>query len=321
MTQLLRADNEWRFDLLDEQYTLVARNRRVLEPLRVGLPPAEERLRAERRCPFCEDAPAHVIERVADEDGREVLALPSPTPLTFVEDSPPPAGPFTSAGALGAHELLVASTASLHGASLPNLDEGWLALLLLAFARRRADLAGDRRLLGISLTLPPPTLSRFDHAHGALLATPFAAPRWASAELCPACRELTHARAHGRVLVEREGVAAWIPFAPRADVHVRIASASHGTAALAEDSARTHCQALAKTLVEVVARVTRAAPGAVLLLSSRPLPLADGEGSKSGHLVLDLEMLFGVDAPLAHGLGARVVSLPPEELAERLRAL
>lgn len=322
MTQLIRADNEWRFDLLDEAYTVVARNRRALEPLRVELPAAEARLHERRGCPFCDEAPLPVLERVTDEAGREVLALPSPTPLTFVEDEPPPTGPFASGGALGAHELLVATGTATHRAPLHALEAETLALLLRAFARRRADLAGDKRLASATLALPPPTLSRFDHAHGALLATPFPAPRFSSAELCPACRELTHARAHGRVIVEREGVAAWVPFAPRADVHVRVAALAHGTASLGEGAVEAHCLALGRVIADIVARVIRAAPSAPLLLSARPLPLDDDDGEgKSGHLVLELEGLFAVDEPLARGLGARVVSVPPEELAERLRAL
>lgn len=319
MTQLIRADNEWRFDLLDEAFTVVTRNRRTLEPLAVSLPSSEMRLAAEQRCPFCDEAPMHVLDRVTGSSGREVVALPSPTPLGFVEDAPPPSGPFTSGGALGAHELLVASAPALHGAALEDLDEETLSSLLLAFARRRSDLAGDQRLGGVALALAPPSLSRFGHAHATLFATPFAAPRWSSAEVCPACRELADARARGRLLVEDDRVAAYVPFAPRADVHVRVAALAHGTAALAPEPAEEHCRLFARVLRDVLARIVRAAPGAPLLLRAPALPLTDEDAGRAGHVLLEVESLFPVDDALARGLGVRIVSVPPEELAERLR--
>ncbi len=320
MTHLIRADNEWRFDLLDEDFSVVTRNRRTLEPLSVQLPASEQRLQASRSCPFCDDEPQQLLDRVRGASGQEVLVLPSPTPLGFVEHGPPPLRAFASAGALAAHELLVASGAKQHGASLTDLDEETLALVLLAYCRRRAELAGDKRLGGVSLCIAPAALSRFAHAHATLLAAPFSAPRYSSVETCPGCRELGDARARGRVVVEGGDVVAYVPFAPRANVHVRLAAVEHGAELLSLAHAEDRCRAIARVLHDVIARIGRVAPGAHLLFRVCPLPLSASEDGRRGHLLLEVESLFDVDAVLSQGLSVRVLSVPPEDLAERLRA-
>lgn len=319
MTHLLRAENEWRFDLLDEAFTVVARNRRTLEPLEVKMPASEQQVLASLSCPFCEGSVAHALDRVQGASGREVIALPSPTPIGFVEDEPPPTRAFASGGALAAHEILVATGADMHGKALEDVDEDTLALLLWSYCRRRADLAGDKRLGGASLCVAPAVLSRLPHVHAALLAAPFAAPRFSSVETCPGCRELTDARARGRVVVEGEGVVAYVPFAPRVNVHVRVAAQQHGTTLLSAGHAEEHSREVASVLRDVIARVARVAPGATLLLRVCPLPLEEKDDGRTGHLLLELETLFDVDTALSLGLGVRVVTVPPEELAERLR--
>src|SRR5690606_27969895 len=132
---------------------------------------------------------------------------------------------------------------------------------------------GDARLGGLSMCIAPAALSRFGHAHAVLLATPFPAPRFSSQETCPVCRELSDARARGRVVVESAGVVAFVPFAPRANVHVRLAPQSHGSALLSAESAEEHSLQLARVLHDVVKRVNQVAPGAELLLRLCPLPL------------------------------------------------
>lgn len=320
MTHLVRADNEWRFDLMDEAYTLVARNRRTLAPLEVKRSASEQALRARFACPFCAGEALPSLDRVAGASGREVVALPSPTPFGFVEHEPPPMRAFAAGGALGAHEILVATDPALHDSAVVDLDEETLSLFLLAFCRRRADLAGDARLGGVALAVAPATLSRLPHMHASLLAVPFPARRFSSVETCPACREVTDARARGRVVTEADGVCAYVPFAPRCNVHVRIASQAHGTSLLSADHAEEHSADVARVLKDVIARVVRVAPGAELLLRVSPMPLADGNDGRDGHLLLELESLFDVDATVASGLGLRVVTVPPEDLAEQLRS-
>jgi galactose-1-phosphate uridylyltransferase len=319
MRPLLRAENEWRHDLVDNAWTLVARNRRTTPPLEVSLTQPERKLRGAGLCAFCDEVEHHALDRVRGAGDSLALALPSPTPLAFVEYGPPPQRPFESAPALGAHELLVPLGAHSHGKRLSELNEDDLTLLLWLFTRRRAALAGDERLRGVGFSLLPPEVTRLVHLHAALFAVPFEAPRFSSPETCPACRELTDARAKGRVLVEDEEVVAFVPFAPRGDLHVRVASSLHGTHVLDAAHALDHARGLARVLVALLERLSRAAPRAPLALSLRPVPLVERRDGFSGHVLLEVHGLQEQDTALGAALGARIVTLPPEERAALLR--
>lgn len=328
---VLHAENEWRFDPVDERWTLVAHNRRTVAPLEVAVPADERSLREDTPCLFCgePDSPqlAGPLDRLADDDGNIGVAFPSPTALCFVEHGPPPQTPFTRGAALGAHELLVPLGERSHGASLadPGSADGGsadggspgggpavIALLLALALRRLGDLSGDERLHTARVAFLPTALARLEHVHATLLALPHAyVPR----SPCPVCADLEQARAAGRLVFEDAGVVAWAPFAPRGDLHIRIAVAAHGLTLVGEP-ARLTTRAVARGLTAVARGLARLAPGAPLLAASGALPL----DTKDGHLVVDLEVPFERDALLGRSLGAAIVTVAPEQVASRLRA-
>jgi len=308
---VLHADNEWRFDPLDERWTLVAHNRRTLAPLEVALPAAERALRSDTPCVFCTDPPGGPLDRLTDDDGNIAVAFPSPTQLCFVEHPPPPNTPYARGSALGAHELLVPLGERSHGATLADTEPAAIALLLALALRRLGDLSGDERLHVAHVSFLPTALARLEHVHAALLALPHPqAPR----SPCPACVDIEQARATGRIVFDEEGVVAWTPFAPRSDLHVRVAVAGHGLTFTGEP-ALLATRAVARGLTSVARALTRLAPGAPLAAASGPLPL----NTTDGHLVVDLEVPFERDALLGRSLGTAIVTLAPEDTAARLR--
>jgi galactose-1-phosphate uridylyltransferase len=315
-----RAQNEWRFDPFDEAFALIARNRRTTAPLAATLPESESSLWADQRCPFCEQHGPVPLDRVGGESGPAALAVPSPTPLCFVEDDAPPRAPFQAQGALGAHELLVVDGPQAHGLGVHDLDAETLGRLLSLFARRRADLAGDLRLESVTLSLAPPRLTRFGHAHATLLAAPYRAPRASSEATCSPCQEVADARGRGRAVLERDGFVAWVPFAPRSNVHLRIAPAAHGRDLLGGSHFPDHARELGQLIVELCRRVRSVAPEVPLALRVRPVPLREADDGFRGHLVAELVGVLDVDTLLGDALGVRVVTVPPEDLADRLRA-
>lgn len=329
---IVRADNEWRFDPVDGAWTLVALNRRTVPPLVATRSPAEAALHAEGECPFCDTAQPErgqaepLRGRVLDhiERGRHrLVALPSPTPLCFVEHEPPPATPFVSGGALGAHEVLVPLGELSHDATLASLGTDGLSGLLTLLARRALDLREDHRLQSLSLAVLPRPLGRLDHLHASLLATPFPGREAKDPSLCPLCEDLKAAHATGRVLVEADGYTAYLPYAPRRTLHARVAASAHGGVATFAALERLETAAAANGLARVIDAVAtalgRVAPGAPLVLSLPALPLA--EGHEGAHVLFEISCPLEADAPLAEGLGVRVVTLPPEELASLLRPM
>ena len=330
---IVRAENEWRFDPVDGAWTVLALNRRTVPPFVVTRESSEASLYEASACPFCTQGAAH-DERSGDAFGARVLdrvergaqcvvALPSPTPLCFVEHEPPPVAPFVAGGALGAHEVLVPLGELNHGATLATLGEGALSGLFTLLARRSLDLREDRRLQSLSLSLLPRPLGRLDHLHASLLATPFPGREAKDPSLCPLCQDLKAAHAAGRVLIEGDGYTAYIPYAPRRTLHVRIAASAHGGIATFAALERLETAAAANDLARVVDQVANAlaelAPSAPLILSLLALPIS--EDHPGAHVLFELTCPFEVDTPLSLGLGVRVVPFLPEELASILRPL
>jgi hypothetical protein len=309
---VLHADNEWRFDPVDERWALITHNRRTVAPLELWPANAERALKEHEPCPFCASAPpAGPLSRLGDDGEHTVLAYPSPTALCFVEHGPPPSTPFSRSGALGAHEVLVPAGTVHHGARLADTDPAALALLFELALRRLAELSGDRRLAAARVAFLPPQVARLQHVHATLLATPHPyMPR----DPCPVCDDIEQARAHGRVVLEHEGVVVWAPFAPRSDLHVRVAIAGHGML-LSGEPAHVATASLSRRIREVAGGLSRLAPGAEPQVASGPLPLQ----THDGHLVLDVEIPGASDALLGQSLGASIVTIAPEGLAGRLR--
>lgn len=339
---ILRADNEWRFDPVDEAWTLLALNRRALPPLAPGRDAAEADLRRASDCPFCgvpgaeaampaASSPTDALLREApfggraldqlERDGQRWVTIPSPTPLCFVEHEAPPAAPFTATGALGAHELLLPLGSAWHDAHLASLPPAVAGGILTLLSRRAADLREDARLQSIALSWLPSAMGRLPHHHAVLLAKPFPGRQAQSAALCPLCEDLKSAQANGRVLWEHDGFVAYAPFAPRHNLHVRVVAAQHGgvgTFAALERLEDAHAaDGLAEGLVQVARGFSRWAHGAGVALSMPALPLSlEAVGA---HVYFEVVVPFDADQALGESLDARIVTLPAEAWLADLR--
>lgn len=338
---ILRADNEWRFDPVDEAWSLLALNRRALPPFAPTRDAGEESLRGASECAFCGVPPApdavapledprdllrqppyggRALDQLQRDDQRWVT-IPSPTPLCFVEHEAPPATPFTSTGALGAHELLVPLGSHCHDAHLGTLSPAIAGGILTLLSRRASDLREDARLQSVSLSWLPSASGRLPHHHAALLAKPFPGKQSRSAALCPLCEDLKSAQANGRVLWEHDGFVAYAPFAPRHNLHVRIAAAQHGgvgTFAALERLEDAHvADGLAEGLVQVARGFSRWAHGGGIALAMPSLPLS--REAAGAHVYFEVFAPFDTDQALGESLGARIVTLPPDVWLADLR--
>lgn len=349
---IIRADNEWRYDPVDGAWSLVARNRRTLPPLTVRRTSEEEALRHGAPCPFCdlpalpkatpeagsrkqsdtestdteEVVPAPYVHRALDQLDRgawQMVAIPSPTPLCFVEHQAPPQSPFVSEGALGAHELLLPLGPKAHHMTLPRWDDDGISGLFTLLSRRCADLREDQRLQSITMSCLPPAWSRLGHFHASILATPFPGRASQNESLCPVCEDVKAAQATGRVLTENEDYIAYIPYAPRHTLHVRIVAAQHGGSETFASMEQLESNAASKSVAELVLKSSRAldalVPGLPLQLNMPAIPLSTE--SHGAHLLLELTSPIQNDAMLAEGLGTRIISLPPEDLVQELKAV
>lgn len=312
-----RAQNSWRYDPVDEAWTLVARNRRFLPGLEVALPKSERVLREHAVCPFCTTKrPDPVIDAVDGKVGTTV-AIPSPTPLTFVEHGPPPAAPWIDDGALGAHELLVPVGPAAHAERLTDLGAEWLEDVFVLFGRRHKDLARDVRLLSLQLAILPPGAARFEHLHASLLALPLPPLEALPPETCPVHADFENARRSGRLVFEDHGLYAYVPFAPRTNVHVRLVTGLAGSAERMPPSEKTQ-RRYARRIHGLVTAIEEVLPSARCAVSLKRVPFRPHLG-RVAPLLADVEVLFDPDEPLGRANGMRVVSLSPEELAETLR--
>lgn len=332
---LQRADNEWRYDPVDQAWTLVARNRRMLRPREMAPDPQETRVREGRICPLCCDDVQHLGEYViehrhvhvggyvaerddqGDDDitGRPpvpVVAVVSPTPMLFIEDPSPDDTPFQSRGAFGAHELLAPVGHDFCRLPPSRWGDDVCGALFALFAGRHNDLARDHRLQSLSFIALPPGAARLSHAHAALVATPFLPRPALPPEQCPIRADLESARANGRLLLDDDGLCVWAPYAPRSSVHLRVAVDQTRLPPEPEDVLR-----YGRLIARVLAATDKALGAARATFALRDVALRPDDG-RVAPLLADIEAPLDADAALAGALGRRVSSLPPEDLVELL---
>lgn len=330
MDSIVRADNEWRFDPVDGAFTVVALNRRWLPPPPRQRSADERALGQELPCPFCASADTLSTPddpfrgRLLDHVERGAVswvAIPSPTPLAFVEAEVPPATPYTPGPALGAHELLVPLGAPHHAQTLADLSATELSGLITLFARRALDLREDRRLQSVSLALLPASCTRLEHLHAAVLARPFPGYAAREAALCAVCQDIRAADATGRVLHRDADYVAYVPYAPRHTVHIRIAASHHGGASslgpLEHLESADAADSLGAVVMEITNQVQGFHRGLPLALTLNALPL--GREQAGAHLLFELTCPVDADAELAASLRTRIVTFLPEALANLLR--
>jgi len=314
---ILRAENSWRHDPVDDAWTLVTRNRRALEPLDVRSSLAELELQVGQQCIFCDEAVDPVLAQIGDDV--RVVAVPSPTSLTFVEHDVPPTAPFMHQGALGAHELLVPLGDMSHESRLAALPEQAFEDLMVLFSRRHADLARDVRLQSVRLAILPTAACRLRHLHGVLFATPFPPPPARPHDTCQLCADAAQARTRARMLFEAEQVAAYVPYAPRSTFHIRC-SVDHGSEISRLPPDEGVVRGWGRQIFKAVTLLDRLLPGAPIKVTFPDLPLRPMPPGPP-HLRAEVEVAFDHDGELSSALGARITSLPPGEVARLLRAL
>lgn len=319
--EIWRADNAFRFDPVDDEWTIIAHNRRVLPPLTV--PSAMLAIDSKFDVARAVASLPHIAEETCGDS--RAVAVPSPTPLAFVEHHAPERGPYIESSALGAHELLTLVGVS-PGASVASLSGDDLSALFTLFASRLEDLARDTRLQRAGLVLPPVADRRSPLVAAMVLALPFLPIRPAtSPAACSICADLEHALEHGRVVFADADVVVWIPFAPRGVRHLRVAPRHHGglsriDAPVEEESgsAETFATLLGATTARAIAALTAWAPEGDLGLEISPLPLRS-DGARCGHVLVDVTGAGERDDGMMRSQGVRVCPLQPEEIAALLR--
>lgn len=309
-----RAENGFRKDPIDQEWTLIARNRRVVPP-RSGPRPIEgpapdplDARAAAARLP-------HLGER---QNGQaHVKAVPSPTPLVFVEQQPPALTPFIESGALGAHELLILAGAP-KDMQVANIDANAFGALFELWAERAHDLAKDLRLQRVGLSLPPVAGRRSPLCAAHLLALPLAPQHPPQvADACVVCAAIKAAQEGGRLVDQREGALSFVPFAPRGAAHVRVVASDHG-ALLADASGRV-AAAMGTQVAGAAAALARVFETTDLAVEIAPVTLRVSPG-QAVHVVIDVVASADVDAVAFAQQGVRVCPIPPEDLAAELRS-
>ncbi|MCP4504263.1 MAG: hypothetical protein GY822_30450 [Deltaproteobacteria bacterium] len=310
-----RGQNTWRFDPLDRDWTVVTKNRTP------GLQQEGEDLVPVGDNPFVQNPftlpildDAHV-----STESQEVraVALPSPTPCLAIEDPPPVFQPFQAEGALGAHEIIAPLLPDLDAAQAALVSAGdlnsfqWEAIWHVMLKRLWA-LSNDRRFLQARVLFPAISQRRLRHPHLHLLTLPLPTQVGAK-DACPACADLQHARDRGRVILEIGDFLAWIPFAPRRGLHVRIGNAKH-THWMHDDN---NHKDLTTLLQKCALALQEIAGGTDVCVAGASIPLNNAE---RGHTQLDLFVPNDVD-DVFQEIGLRVCSIDPSRLAQELREL
>ena len=154
--EIRRAKNTWRFDPVDQAYTLVTGNRRFeISTMRADAHQESQLAMQDNAIRLCKEMDAkNEFLGVKGERGDRWVAFPSPTPLVFVEEEETPLLDLHSRGALGAHEVLCPLNESVNRQTLETVAPAqWCNLLRLFFARARDLGPGDReqRVCGLGL--------------------------------------------------------------------------------------------------------------------------------------------------------------------------
>jgi hypothetical protein len=321
--EIRRAKNTWRFDPVDQAYTLVTGNRRldlirpkIFGSLATPSLAAQEKAAQSLRALGMKN---EFLDAHGEGENRWV-AFPSPTPLVFVEEEKMSPLPLVSSGALGAHEVLCAENRSLDGLALDKVPSAQWSDLLQLFRIRAVDLARDLRLSFASLLVQPPFCNRFPLFHGQLLALPSEPLRQKEKTTCGACEDHRAASAQGSVLSLTKRFIAYAPFAPRSSLHIRIACRAH-LSFTSEDMTKDDVAELGVLIHDVLKVLHSFFPQGTFGWSFAPTCLRNEEADWGTHSVVNIELQEDADGVWQKSFGFRVSNLPPMEMAKRLRPL
>jgi len=304
-----RGQNTWRFDPVDRLWTVVTQNRQAQ-----WVPPVAADTLGNN--PFVDDDFALPFLDEAVSGNRRAVALPSPTPSLAIEDPPPVFQPFQAEGALGAHELIVPLLPGVDARDAAALSAGELSTdsweaMWTVLRRRLWALSNDRRFHQARVLFPAQGQRKLQHPHLHLLALPLPTDTWPKSA-CPVCADVQHARDRGRVVATVDDVTAWVPFAPKGALHVRIGADAHVGWMQEDDLSHKDTCSLLRRVTQAVEGVSG---GLDVCVAGAQVPLNSNEG---GHFLLDVFVPYDKDA-VFRDIGVRVCPTSPERLAQLLR--
>lgn len=318
---------ELRWNALLGEWVVVSTGRQG----RTFLPPAEY-------CPLCPTASADAFPTEIPSPDYEIAVFENRWP-SFRPDAPDTHddSPLERRKrASGVCEVVLYSPD--HEATLAGLPEAQVRRLVEVWADRYAELAvredvayvfifeNRGKEIGVTLT----------HPHGQIYAFPYIPPRVetehaaaaahaaANAGACLMCDVVAMERAHGaRVIAERAGFVAYVPFAARVPYEVHIAATAHRPSLL--DLADGERDGLAAILRDVQATYDALWGFAMPYTMSMHQASADGVARAGEHLHVEfmppyrtkdkLKYLAGVET----GAGTFINDTAPEEKAQELR--
>jgi len=324
------SDDGYRLDSLSGDWIAVVPGRR--KAYRPRRPRPAELPKIEGRCPFCPGHEADTEQTIArfPEHGPwsvRVVANIFPLAEPGAEIAMPDGG--EARAARGAHEVVIEHPD--HDVDRPDYDDAHLLAVLQMYRDRVGALSaleGSASVIAFRNRGRRAGSSQ-PHPHGQIVAGPVAPPRItrrhtiarahyrATGGTILAAQVAEEQRAGARIIEERRGFVAYVPFAPRQNHHVRIAAATStgGFGGIGDDTA----SALASILGRVLWRVRSATSGAPynLLFESPPV---GAEGDPAAFWFVDVLPRRGGHAGFELGSGIEVVTVLPERAAEERRA-
>ncbi len=290
-------------------------------------------------CVFCPGQEANTPDEVLalrpaegapNAAGWTLRVVPNKFPALRIEGELEPSGEglYDRMSGIGAHEVIIETPE--HGASLATLGEVAVADVLWAYRERMRDLAKDSRFQYVMVfkNHGEPAGASLEHPHSQLIATPIV-PSMVAEELegaerhyrlkkrciwCDVIRQ--ERRSGGRIILERDGVLALAPFAPRFPFETWILPSAHRSGF--EETDVRELGPLAGLLREILRRMGRVLgdPPFNFMLHSAPL-----RAGVLDHFHWHLEIIPKLSrvAGFEWGTGFFINPVPPEEAARYLR--
>lgn len=321
--KIRHADNTWRMDPIDRQRTLMTGNRQ-LRPLEVrqlgdmgdALDEYSQRAR---------DSLSDLLQRQSvlgriEGEHSDWIAFPSLTPMVFVEERPSAELYEAEDIAIGAHEILYEDHLQAQNIHVHAFTQTQWSQMLRLFKERVWDLSHDSRLHRVALQVLPPALRRLPLTHAQLIALPDDLPMGLSQTECPVCTDFALATESGTIVHTTPHFVAYVPFAPRTSVHLRIIHAAHSSL-LSQSCGIPQLEELAALISRCCRLLHGFHPTAAFQATIGPLHVASSERSPPDHSVINLSWTHEADQDLGGSMTFRTCALEPSVLAHRLRAL
>ncbi|OLC13018.1 MAG: galactose-1-phosphate uridylyltransferase [Candidatus Rokubacteria bacterium 13_1_40CM_69_27] len=327
--------SELRKDPIVGRWVIIAADR-ARRPSDFEPEPARPRLTS---CAFCagheDTTPPEILAGrppggVPNGPGWTFRVVANKFPALRIEGDLEPSGEglFDRMNGVGAHEVVIESPE--HTASLATMSVDAVADVLLAFRERVLDLKKDARFQYVLIfkNHGEAAGATLEHPHSQLIATPIipimvgeelagAATYYEMKERCVWCDILRQERrSRRRLVLDADGFAALVPFAPRFPFETWILPARHRSAF--EESGVDELRALAGVLRDFLGRMNRALndPPFNFMLHSAPLqePTPD-------HFHWHLEIIPKLTrvAGFEWGSGFFINPVAPEDAAAALR--